>query len=118
MNNPYINDVATQKGFTLSAYISSLMSTLGGAFTMDKVAMLIGVLLAFLTFLGNFAYQEFRRQRERRKEQRERLQEEKDEKRKQELHAADMQLKAALLKQVEHPNGTHSTITTRACSTE
>ncbi|AUD59138.1 hypothetical protein AYJ58_06365 [Shewanella sp. Pdp11] len=118
MNNPYINDVATQKGFTLSAYISSLMSTLGGVFTMDKVAMLIGVLLAFLTFLGNIAYQEFRRQRER-------LQEEKDEKRKQELHAADMQLhaadmqlKAALLKQVEHPNGPHSTITTRACSTE
>ncbi|WP_415775340.1 HP1 family phage holin [Shewanella oncorhynchi] len=111
MNNPYINDVTTQKGFTLSAYISSLMSTLGGAFTMDKVAMLIGLLLAFLTFLGNIAYQEFRRQRECRQEL-------KDEKRKQELHAADMQLKAALLKQVEHPNGPHSTITTRACSTE
>ncbi|MCS6241500.1 phage holin family protein [Shewanella baltica] len=111
MNNPYINDVATQKGLTFSAYISSLMSTLGGAFTMNDVAILVGVLLAFLTYLGNMAYQESRRRRECRQEL-------KDEKRKQELHAADMQLKAALLKQVEHPNGTHSTITTRACSTE
>lgn|GEM_PF-2132892 len=78
---------------------------------MDKVAMLIGVLLAFLTFLANIAYQEFRRRREQR-------QTDKDELRAQELHRAEMQLKAALLKQVDEHHGTHSTITTRACSTE
>lgn len=78
---------------------------------MNDVAILVGVLLAFLTYLGNMAYQESRRRRECRQEL-------KDEKRKQELHAADMQLKAAQLKQVENPNGPHSTTDPRACSTE
>ncbi|MGI2021711.1 HP1 family phage holin [Shewanella glacialipiscicola] len=111
MSNPYINDVATQKGLTVSAYTSSLMSTLGGAFTMNDVAILVGIFFAFLTLLGNMAYQEFRRRRDFRQEL-------KDEMRKQELHAAEMQLKAAQLKKVEHSNGPHSNTRDRSCTTE
>lgn len=107
MSNPYISDVATQKGLTASAYLSSLISTLGGALTMNDVAILVGVLLAALTYAGNMAYQEARRRREDR-----------DEQRALELHHAEMKIKAAQLKQLEHRNGTHSNTRDNACSTE
>ena len=111
MNNPYINDVTTQKSLTFSAYVSSLMSTIGGAFTLNEIAILLGIFFALVTLLANVFYQELRCRREQR-------QTDKDELRAQELHRAEMQLKAALLKQVDEHHGTHSTITTRACSTE
>ncbi|MFB2653864.1 HP1 family phage holin [Shewanella seohaensis] len=111
MSNPYINDVTTQKSLSLTAYISSFISTLGGAVSMDKVAILVGIVLAILTYLGNMLYQELRRRREQR-------QEDKDEQRKQELHMAEMQLLAAKLEKVQHPNGPHSTPRDSACTAE
>ncbi len=111
MNNPYLNDVTTQKSLTFSAYVSSLMSTIGGAFTLNEIAILLGIFFALVTLLANVFYQELRRRREQR-------QTDKDELRAQELHRAEMQLKAALLKQVDEHHDTHSTTATRACSTE
>lgn len=85
---------------------------------MNDVAILAGVLLAFLTYLGNMVYQESRRRRECREELRKLDQEQQDEHRKKELHAAEMQLLAAQLKQVEQPNGPHSNSRDSRCSTE
>ncbi|QYJ79419.1 HP1 family phage holin [Shewanella acanthi] len=109
MSNPYINDVSTQKGLSLTAYLSSFISTLGGALSMNDVAILIGILLAVLTYIGNMFYQELRRRREQR-------QEEKDEQRAQELHSAEMQLLAAQLEKVQH--GTNQTPRGPACPAE
>ncbi|MEL4248549.1 HP1 family phage holin [Shewanella xiamenensis] len=111
MSNPYINDVTTQKSLTFSAYVSSLMSTLGGALTLNDIAILLGIFFALITLLANMFYQELRRRREQR-------QADKDEQRAQELHRAEMQLKAAQLKQVEQRNGPHSTPRDSACSAE
>ncbi|GGN23261.1 HP1 family phage holin [Shewanella putrefaciens] len=111
MSNPYINDVTTQKSLTFSAYMSSLMSTIGGALTLNEIAILIGIFFALITMLANVFYQDLRSRREQR-------QADKDEQRKQELHRAEMQLKAALLKQVDEHNGTHSNTRDSACSAE
>lgn len=111
MSNPYINDVTTQKSLTFSAYMSSLMSTIGGALTLNEIAILIGIFFALITMLANVFYQDLRSRREQR-------QADKGEQRKQELHRAEMQLKAALLKQVDEHNGTHSNTRDSACSAE
>ncbi|MEL4303132.1 HP1 family phage holin [Shewanella xiamenensis] len=111
MSNPYINDITTQKSLTFSAYVSSLMSTIGGALTLNQIAILLGIFFALITMLANVFYQDLRSRREQR-------QADKDEQRKQELHRAEMQLKAALLKQVDEHNGPHSTPRDSACSAE
>lgn len=111
MSNPYINDVTTQKSLTFSAYLSSLISTIGGALTLNEIAILLGIFFALITMLANVFYQDLRSRREQR-------QADKDEQRKQELHRAEMQLKAALLKQVDENHGPHSTTRDSACSAE
>ncbi|GAB1141654.1 MULTISPECIES: HP1 family phage holin [Shewanella] len=56
------SDAATQKGFSIASYLSSLLSAIGGALTLNDIAVLLGIVLALFTWAVNWLYQ-FRRDR-------------------------------------------------------
>ena len=66
MNNPIDNfsDIGTQKAFSLSSYIASFLSAIGGALTLNDLAILLGIVLALFTFAVNWIYQAKRNHRE------------------------------------------------------
>lgn len=59
------SDFSAQKSFTLASYSSSLFSAVGGALTLNDIAILLGIVVALLTFAINWVYQARRDQRER-----------------------------------------------------
>ena len=58
------SDFSTQKSFSIASYISSLFTSIGGALTLNDLAILAGILIALLTFAINWIYQERRDNRE------------------------------------------------------
>jgi preprotein translocase subunit SecG len=67
MSNPIssFSDFSTQKSFSIASYISSLFTSIGGALTLNDLAILAGILFALLTFAVNWIYQERRDNREK-----------------------------------------------------
>ena len=59
------SELSAQKSFTLESYLSSLISTIGGALTLNDIAILMGIFLAMLTFAINWFYQARRDHREK-----------------------------------------------------
>ncbi|ABN60813.1 HP1 family phage holin [Shewanella baltica] len=59
------SELSAQKSFTLASYLSSLISTIGGALTLNDIAILMGIFLAMLTFAINWFYQARRDHREK-----------------------------------------------------
>ena len=68
MNNPidsyHFSDIGTQKAFSISSYIASFLSAIGGALTLNDIAILLGIVLALFTFAVNWIYQAKRNHRE------------------------------------------------------
>lgn len=56
--------MVTQKSFSLASYIASFLSFIGGALTLNDIAILLGIVLALFTFFVNWIYQAKRNHRE------------------------------------------------------
>lgn len=63
MNN--LSDFSTQKAFASASYTSSILSTVGGAMTLNDIAILLGIMFAVLTFVVNWVYQARRDNRDK-----------------------------------------------------
>jgi len=59
------SDISVQKSFSSASYTSSLLSTVGGALTLNDIAILLGIMFAVLTFVVNWGYQARRDRREK-----------------------------------------------------
>lgn len=59
-----ISDVSAQKATAAASYGASISTAAGGAFTVNELALWGGLLLAFLTFIVNWAYQARKEARE------------------------------------------------------
>jgi len=59
------SDIGVQKSFASASYTSSLLSTVGGALTLNDIAILLGIMFAVLTFAVNWLYQARRDRREK-----------------------------------------------------
>ncbi|GAB1072004.1 hypothetical protein [Shewanella algae] len=88
-----MNDLPAQKAFNLASYLSSFASAIGGLLSVDKVAVVLGMVLAIATYLGNRAHNAYLR-RIKDKEHTS------AESRAQELHLIEMRLAQAKLEQL------------------
>jgi|GEM_PF-2302546 hypothetical protein len=95
-----IREVGTQKMLAAASYSASATTAAGGVFTVNNLALWIGIFLTVLTFLVNWIYQAFKDRRDA------------------ERHELQTQVLKAQLKQVEQRNGSHSTPRDSACTAE
>ncbi|MCT8871348.1 holin [Shewanella xiamenensis] len=95
-----IREVGTQKMLAAASYSASATTAAGGVFTVNNLALWIGIFLTVLTFLVNWIYQAFKDRRDA------------------ERHELQTQVLKAQLKQVEQHNGPHSTPRDSACTAE
>lgn len=95
-----IREVGTQKMLAAASYSASATTAAGGVFTVNNLALWIGIFLTVLTFLVNWIYQAFKDRRDA------------------ERHELQTQVLKAQLKQVEQRNGPHSNTRDSACSAE
>lgn len=94
-----MNDLPAQKAFNLASYVSSFASAIGGLLSVDKVAVVLGMVLAIATYLGTRAHNAYLRRIKDKEHTSAEL-------RAQELHQIEMQLAQARLAQLkQEPHG-------------
>lgn len=98
MNTDSISDVVTPKVLTAASYSASATTAAGGVFTVNDLALWLGILLAVLTFFVNWIYQAFKDRRDA------------------DRHKLETQLLHAQLKKLEHPHGPNPNAGDRTCS--
>ncbi|MGL6122601.1 MAG: holin [Shewanella sp.] len=98
MNADSISDIVTPKVLTAASYSASATTAAGGVFTVNDLALWLGIFLAVLTFFVNWIYQAFKDRRDAAR------------------HALETQILHAQLKNVEHPHGPYPNARDRTCS--